>query len=110
MRAVMNSGLYCVPNAIPAELRPAHFARLKMLFTEDLLAAQREDTGYTYHLPADRLGEIGLFVQFERHCCPFLDFSIEAPAGSAEAILRVSGPTGTPEFLEAEFGHGKAVL
>ena len=100
-------GLYCVPGAIPIESRDEHFRRAKRLFTEVLVRAQREHSGYAYFFDANEIVEIGLFVHLERRCCPFLAFTLSLPAESSEAELRVSGPAGTPGFLEAEFGHGR---
>lgn len=100
-------GLYCVPGAVPPEFRDEHFRRLKRLFTEALVRAQREQSGYSYCFDISEIVEIGLFVHLERRCCPFLTFTLTVPGESSEAELRVSGPAGTQDFLEAEFGHGR---
>ena len=103
------SRFYCVPGAIPAEIRDEHFRRVKRLFNEALVRAQREHSGYLYYFDADETAEIGLFVHHERRCCPFLVFTLSVSSDASETELRVTGPPGTPDFLEAEFGHARGL-
>ena len=94
--------LACVPGAIPAAERPAHFARLNRLFAEH--AQERRDVagGYAFRFDAASLDDVALFVGRERLCCPFLTFSLELSAQDGPLWLRLTGPDGTREFLDAE--------
>jgi len=45
------------------------------------------------------LADIGKVLDRERQCCPFLEFTLEAPSGHAPIHLTISGPDGTSAFL-----------
>jgi hypothetical protein len=96
--------LVCVPGAIPAQERAAHFALARRLFTE--VAEERVDelTGIALRLPADELAQVVQFVANERKCCPFLRVEVDIAAGASSMWLRLTGPQGTRELLEAELG------
>ena len=93
--------LACVPGAIPAAERPAHFALLTRLLGEH--AREREDlaNGYAIRFDAEAFDDIARFVTNERRCCPFMSFTIELSADSGPIWLRLSGPAGTRDFLAA---------
>lgn len=96
--------LCCVPGAIPAGDRAAHFSRARWLFTE-LAEARRElDNGYAFSFRADALESIAQFVVNERKCCPFLDFELTIGADDGPVQLRMTGPEGTREVLRSELG------
>ena len=98
--------LACVPGAIPAAERPDHFALLRTLFTETVLEKTPLPDGYRFRFPASAVEALARWIENERNCCPFLTFSLEVtPAGGA-VWLRLSGPEGTREFLEAELPIG----
>lgn len=44
------------------------------------------------------------FVTLEKRCCPFLNFNLYLKSDSSTFSLRIDGPPGTSEFLEAELG------
>lgn len=93
--------LVCVPDAIPAEERPAHQALLRQLFGEAAEDREAIPNGYAFRFSPDILDGLARFVANERKCCPFLEFMIHVtPDGPI--WLRMTGPAGTPEFLEAE--------
>jgi hypothetical protein len=96
--------LVCVPGAIPAQERAAHFALGRRLFTE--LAEERVDepAGIALRLPADELAQVARFVANERRCCPFLRVEVDIAPGTGSMWLRLTGPQGTRELLEAELG------
>ena len=94
--------LACVPGAIPAEQRSAHFALTARLFGEAARERRALPDGYAVRFDADALEPLARFVEHERKCCPFLTFTLElAPAGGP-LWLRLTGPAGTREFLESE--------
>ena len=94
--------LACVPGAIPAAERPAHFALIQSLFGETLLETAPLPDGYGFRFPASALEALTRFVANERKCCPFLTFVMEIPPADGPVWLRLAGPEGTRAFLEAE--------
>jgi hypothetical protein len=94
--------LACVSGAIPTGEREAHFARLQRLFGET--AQERRDVpgGYAFRFDAASFDDIARFVQWERLCCPFLTFSLDGSSEAGPLWLRLTGPDGTREFLDAE--------
>ena len=99
-----NSGvaLACEAEAIPLADRPAHFALLDRLFGELSLGRVMSPGGYSYSFDPSALELIATFVKNERKCCSFLKFAIEVGPANARVWLRLSGPEGTREFLDAE--------
>lgn len=100
--AIESSALACVPGAIPAAERPAHFALIHTLFTETAELREPLAEGYAFRFPGDALDTLSRFIMNERKCCPFLAFSIEIPPEEGPVWLRITGPEGTRELLEAE--------
>lgn len=93
--------LACVPGAIPEGERAAHFALIARLFRERLRQKAALPNGYDYRFDDEDFVDIARFVENERHCCPFLTFSIEIAPESGLG-LRLVGPPGTREFLDVE--------
>lgn len=48
------------------------------------------------------LRDLAEWVAFERLCCPFLTFEIEAAAGTPDWRLALRGPEGVKQFLNEE--------
>lgn len=50
--------------------------------------------GYRFRFApaADLMAQLGLLLDLERHCCPFLTFTIVVPAGDEPVCLEVTGP------------------
>jgi hypothetical protein len=94
--------LACVPGAIAAEERPAHFALIARLF--GTVARERADTpgGYSFSFPPEAFGDVARFVANERKCCPFLTFELTVAPPDGAVVLRLTGPEGTRAFLDAE--------
>lgn len=60
--------------------------------------------GYTLTFSAaepDIVSAVGGCLDAERHCCPFLRFSLTVSAQAGLIELTVTGPTGTRAFLDA---------
>ena len=75
-------------------------AELKSL----VLERKERDDGYSYQFDGndaniDRLTE---FIKTERKCCDFFIFKLTVNDDSA--VLDITGPPGTKEFLEKEVG------
>jgi hypothetical protein len=97
--------LACVPGAIPAAERGAHFALVTRLFTED--ARERRPladgaAGYAFRFDARAFDDVARWITNERRCCPFLTFGVELSPDGGPLWLRLAGPAGTREFLDAE--------
>ena len=95
--------LACVPGAIPAKERAGHFARARRLFGEAAEERRAWREGYAFRFAADAVGEVARFVANERKCCPFLEFEIVLES-AGPVWLRLTGPVGTRNFLQAELG------
>jgi hypothetical protein len=101
--------LACVPGAIPAAERRAHFALLARLFTE-AVRERRDATGgagggaegYAFRFDADAFADLARWIANERNCCPFLTFAIELAPDGGPIWMRLAGPAGTRELLDAE--------
>ena len=62
------------------------------------------DNGYAFRFAPDALALVAQFVANERRCCPFIDFEIAIAAQSESIWLRMTGPAGTRQVLDAELG------
>ena len=94
--------LACVPGAIPASERSAHAALTHKLFAETVETRITIPSGYGYRFPEMTFEELSRFVVNERKCCPFLQFTIDVAPAGGPVWLRLTGPEGTREFLDAE--------
>jgi hypothetical protein len=92
----------CVPSAIPAAERSAHFALARKLFAE--IATERKvlSDGYAFRFDASELEAVARFVANECRCCPFMTFELEIASASGPLWLRMTGPEGTRAVLDAE--------
>jgi hypothetical protein len=95
-------GLVCVPSAIPARERAQHFVLARELLNSQ--AAERADLpdGYAFRFAADKLVELVRFIDNERKCCPFMTFHLQIGPQAEPIWLRMTGPEGTREVLQAE--------
>ena len=70
------------------------------------LPASVEWTGSAHRMlipnDAATLAGVGELLALERRCCPFLHFSLEVNAAD-HAVLTISGPHGSREFVEETF-------
>ena len=96
------SELICVPSAIPAGERLKHFALARQLFSRRALERRDLSDGYEVRFAPDDFEAVSRFVANERLCCPFVEFEIHAEPDAGSLWLRMSGPAGTREVLEAE--------
>jgi hypothetical protein len=81
-----------------------HFASV----TDALFTAVQEtlelENGFAFRFinKPNQLVQIARFIQRESQCCPFLKFNLEVEPSSGPVWLRITGETGTKEFLCAE--------
>ena len=97
--------LACIVGAIPPDERPAHFALLTRLFSEVARERRKVPDGYAFRFDPDAFDDVTRFVANERRCCPFLTFALELVPNAGPLWLRLTGPVGTREFLDAELPH-----
>jgi hypothetical protein len=100
--------LACVPSAIPATERKAHFDLARDLFMRRATERVSLPEGYAFRFGAGDFEDIARFVANERRCCPFLKFEVELAAQSGPLWLRMTGPEGTREILDAELNLGRS--
>ena len=102
--------IVCVPGAIPPGERAAHFELGLRVFAE--LAEERIDlpSGIALRLAGDNLPQVARFIANERKCCPFLHIEVEIAPGAGPMWLRLTGPPGTRELIEAELGLARWFL
>jgi len=94
--------LACLPGAIPAAERRAHFELARELFGRQSQEHAALSNGYAVRFPVEALSAVAQFVSNERKCCPFMHFELTVGPGSAALWLRMTGPDGTRGVLDAE--------
>jgi hypothetical protein len=100
-------GLACIPAAIPAPERPGHFALGRELLEERAIERVALPNGYATRFEPDAFEAVARFVANERRCCPFLSFELLLEPAAGPLWLRMTGPEGTREILDAELSlHG----
>lgn len=83
----------------------ARQSQLRVGLLAQATEVERINDGYRWRF-ADAPGlvaSLGTIIDAERHCCEFLQFHVLAEPGAGSVTLDVSGPPGTPEFLESWF-------
>ena len=93
----------CDLTAIPAAERPRHTALIAQWRSRVRAVGEIPD-GFAFQFEPDAeiLLALAEFVARERLCCPFFRFQIECePAGPL--WLRLSGPSGTQDFIRETF-------
>ena len=60
--------------------------------------------GYAVRFHSDAFESVARFVANERKCCPFVNYELSIARESGPLWLRITGPTGTREVLQAELG------
>jgi hypothetical protein len=82
------------------------YRALRRRLGEDFREARELEDGYAFrHSPeAGVLIALAEYISLERLCCPFFDFAIEVGRDGGEVWLRMTGPEGAKEVLEAAMG------
>ena len=80
-------------------------ARLLAQFKSALVATEELADGYLFRIPGDKkwVGVAAALIAAERECCPFLRFELIAEPGMGPVTVRMTGPSGTKEFLKSIF-------
>jgi hypothetical protein len=92
----------CVPSAIPADQRQAHFALARELFANRAQECRDLPEGYAIRFTNDEFEAVARFVANERKCCPFMSFELAVAPAAGPLWLRMTGPEGTRRVLQAE--------
>ena len=68
-------------------------------------SVQEVGNGYEFRFPneTEYISKIAEFISNERLCCPFLKFTLNVVSNREPVSLSLTGPSGTQEFLRAEF-------
>ena len=94
--------LACDFGAMAPEQRE-RYQELRRRLGEDFREACELEDGYAFRHSsgAGVLVALAEYVSLERLCCPFFDFAIEVGRDGGEVWLRMTGPEGAKEVLEA---------
>ena len=78
-------------------------ATLLAEFKSALVTTEELSDGYLSRIPGDKkwIAIAAELIVAERECCPFLRFERVAEPGMGPVTVRVTGPSGTKEFLKS---------
>ncbi len=89
----------CNLTAIDDEVRPQHVDLALYLFGEGLLERQELPDGYAFRYAPDNYRAVADFIETERLCCPFFNFTLEVTPENGPIWLRITGRPGVKELL-----------
>lgn len=58
---------------------------------------------YAFESSPDRISLLADLIRLEHECCPFMRFRLTIEPGDGPALLELTGPDGTKDFLSALF-------
>ncbi len=91
----------------PAER--SHHAELGRKLRAAAVEIRELSNGLSFRFSAGiRLSELAAWIEAERKCCPFLDFTIRLECEGGPVELALTGRDGVKELLLREFGAGPA--
>jgi hypothetical protein len=81
-------------------------ATLLAQFGAAIIKTEELQDGCAFRIPGDgdSFRQVVELIVAERECCPFLVFEVSALPNMGPVTVRVSGPTGTKEFLSSLVG------
>lgn len=97
---------FLLPNPITkeavGELREAVLTQM----LDQIHTVLETDDGYTMNFgrQADCIDLLVAFIKIERVCQPFLRMALISESNGGPVKLEVAGPTGTKDFMQAEYG------
>jgi hypothetical protein len=100
------SPLACNALALSPEVRKRHFEEIGPALLKLKKSTRELSDGYEFEFPADN-NTYQLLTEWafqERLCCPFLDIGLRFDREGGPLWLRLTGRTGTKEFIEEDFG------
>jgi hypothetical protein len=98
------SPFFCNLKALTTSERVDH-EQLTMRLAQATRTTSEMPDGYAFELDASHISMLDLarWSEFERRCCPFFDFHLEARRESGPLTLRLTGRDGVKEFIRVEF-------
>ena len=99
------SPLACNAFALSPEARKRHFEEVGPALLKLKKSTRELPDGYEFELPADKATWQLLteWVIDERLCCPFLDIELRLGREGGPLWLRLTGRSGTKEFIKEDF-------
>src|SRR5690242_14031834 len=94
--------LACDLAAIDAEARQAHVELASYLLREGAQEVRDLPAGFAFRFAAAQYAQVTQFIANERLCCPFFTFALEVTPGHGPLWLRITGPAGAKDILQAE--------
>ena len=96
--------LVCNMGVFTPVQRESHIETTTQLI-QAVQGVQELDNGYELVFPnkTELISKITEFIANERLCCPFLKFTLNVVSNTEPVSLALTGPSGTQEFLRAEF-------
>src|SRR5438046_10018561 len=95
----------CNAFALSPEVRKRHFEELGPALLKLKKSMRELKDGYELELPADNK-TYQLLTEWafqERLCCPFFDIDMHFSKEAGPLVLRLTGRSGTKEFIKEEF-------
>ena len=93
------TSIACNLTAIDDEVRPQHVDLALYLFGEGLKERQELPDGYAFRYSPDNYRAVADFIEKERLCCPFFNFTLEVTPEDGPLWLRITGRAGVKELL-----------
>lgn len=71
----------------------------------DVINVTELEGGLRFEFPGnqDQIRRLGTLIELEHECCPFLRFQLTVEPGDGPALLELTGPEGTKDFLKTLF-------
>ena len=93
----------CDLTALDAKQRE-RYQQVREQLHKSIQAVREVTHGYALQFSAENsiLVLLAEFISLEGRCCPFLEFALEVESKHGPAWLRLTGPAGVQEFLQAE--------
>jgi len=98
------SAFMCNLKALTPPERAEH-QQLTARLAEAVRATREVADGYAFEVDSTRISFVDLarWSEFERRCCPFFDFTLEARREHGPMTLQLTGRDGVKAFIRVEF-------
>jgi len=96
---------FCNLTALTSDERE-RYQEFEKLFSDKIQSISEVPNGYALSFPMNPANFILVaeFVTYERRCCSFLSFSLNANSGEELGVLSITGPQDAKQFIQAELG------
>ena len=98
--------IVCDLTVLPSSVRTQMTAVISEIF-QAVQKVQELTNGYAFQFPnkPGMFMKVAQFVEHERQCCAFYQFSLEVESGGGPIWLRLMGSEGVKQFIETTFGN-----